>query len=135
MPRCRRASRAVRRCSACDKPESPTGRGTRDMKWVLNTYQTAQDWDVDRIVQICQAAGYVGAELLQDFNQKHGVEASATDAHVLDVKEKVQAAGLIVSSLTSCCHFHAPEETERHRNIDQVKRVIDQAALMVCDHV
>jgi sugar phosphate isomerase/epimerase len=105
------------------------------MKWVLNTYQTAQEWDVDRIVEICRTTGYAGVELLQDFKQKHGVEASAPDAYVLAVKEKVQSAGLIVSSLTSCCVFHSPDEVERRRNIDQVKRVIDQAVLMSCDHV
>ena len=43
------------------------------MKWVLNTYQTAQNWEVDRIIQVCQAAGYEGIEFLQDFQQKHGL--------------------------------------------------------------
>ena len=105
------------------------------MKWVLNTYQTAQHWSLERIVAICQATGYAGVELLQDFQQAHGLEASATDAHVLSVKETVQKAGLIVSSLTSCCSFHAPDEAERSRNLTQVKRVIDQAVLMGCDHV
>jgi sugar phosphate isomerase/epimerase len=105
------------------------------LKWVLNTYQTAQDWEVDRIIAICRETGYEGIEYLQDFNQRHGLEASATDAHVLVIKEKMDAAGLIVSSLTSCCAFHSPEESERRRNIQQVKRVIDQAALMSCDHV
>lgn len=105
------------------------------MKWVLNTYQTAQDWDVDRIVEICKATGYEGVELLQDFKQTHGVEADASDDHVRAVNDKIRSAGLIVSSLTSCCVFHSPEEAERRRNIDQVRHVIDEAALMGCDHV
>src|ERR687889_748021 len=103
------------------------------MKWVLNTYQTAQEWEVDRIAEICRATGYEGVEFLQDFNQKHGLEARASDDHVRDVKAKMQAAGLLVASLTSCCVFHSPEADERRRNVDQVKRVIDQAAMMGCD--
>lgn len=105
------------------------------MKWVLNTYQTAQDWPVERIIEVCRAAGYEGIEFLQDFKQAHGLEAAAPDEHVLAVKEQVAAAGLIVSSLTSCCVFHSPEEAERRRNVEQVRRVIDQVALMGCDHV
>jgi sugar phosphate isomerase/epimerase len=105
------------------------------VKWVLNTYQTAQDWEVERIIEICHAAGYEGIEFLQDFKQRHGLEASAPDSHVLAVKDAVRDAGLIVSSLTSCCVFHSPDEAERRRNLDQVRRVIDQAALMGCDHV
>jgi sugar phosphate isomerase/epimerase len=105
------------------------------MKWVLNTYQTGQDWEVERLIEVCKATGYEGIEFLQDFKQKHGLEADASDKHVLAVKAKMQAAGLITSSLTSCCHFHDPQEADRQRNIAQVKRVIDQAVLIGCDHV
>ena len=105
------------------------------MKWVLNTYQTAQDWEVERIIEVCRATGYEGIEYLQDFKQRHGLEAAATDEHVQAVKAQMDAAGLITSSLTSCCVFHSPDEAERRRNIEQVRRVIDQAILMGCDHV
>lgn len=105
------------------------------MKWVLNTYQTAQEWEVERIIAICQTTGYAGIEFLQDFRQKHGLEAGAPDEHVLAVKAKMQAAGLITSSLTSCCNFHSPQESDRQRNVAQVRRVVDQAVLIGCDHV
>ena len=105
------------------------------MKWVLNTYQTAQEWELDRIIEVCLATGHTGIEFLQDFKQPHGLEADAPTEHVLGVKEKMQAANLITASLTSCCHFHDPEEVDRQRNIAQVKRVIEQAVLMGCDHV
>jgi sugar phosphate isomerase/epimerase len=105
------------------------------MKWVLNTYQTAQDWELERIIEVCQATGYEGIEFLQDFGQKHGLEADAPDEHVLAVRQKMQAAGLIIASLTSCCHFHDPDEAGRRKNIAQVRRVIDEAAAIGCDHV
>jgi sugar phosphate isomerase/epimerase len=105
------------------------------MKWVLNTYQTAQDWEVDRIIAVCQAAGYEGVEFLQDFGQRHGLEADAPDEHGDNIGRAMREAGLIVGSLTSCCAFHAPEAVERERNVAQVKRVIDQAGRMGCDHV
>lgn len=104
------------------------------MKWVLNTYQTAQEWEVDRIIAVCQAAGYEGIEFLQDFGQRHGLEADASDEHAESIAQKMRAAGLIVASLTSCCVFHARDEAERKRNITQVKRVIAQAAQLAHDH-
>src|SRR5579862_758456 len=105
------------------------------MKWVLNTYQTAQDWLLEHIIDICRKTGYEGIEFLQDHGQAHGLEADAPRERLLAAKEQMQAGGLIVSSLTSCCHFHDPDEADRHRHIEQSKRVIDQAALIGCDHV
>lgn len=105
------------------------------MKWVLNTYQTAQEWEVDRIIVVCQAAGYEGVEFLQDFKQRHGLEADASDEHAQNIAQMMRAASLIVASLTSCCVFHAPGEAERKRSVAQAKRVIAQAAQMGCDHV
>jgi sugar phosphate isomerase/epimerase len=105
------------------------------MKWVLNTYQTAQDWETDRIIEVCKATGYEGIEFLQDFKQAHGLEAAASNETILAAREKMKAADLITASLTSCRYFHDPEEADRRRNIDQVKRVVDEAVLMGCDHV
>ncbi len=105
------------------------------MKWVLNTYQTAQNWEVDRIIDVCIAAGYQGIEFLQDFKQTHGLEADASREHVLGIKAKLDTAGLITGSLTSCRTFDSEHADERQRSIAQVKRVIDQAELMGADHV
>lgn len=105
------------------------------MKWVLNTYQVAQEWELERIIEVCQAAGYQGIEFLQDFKQKHGLEADASPEHVAEVKAKMEAANLLVASLTSCCYFHDAEPEKRQSNIAQVKKVIDQAVAMDCDHV
>lgn len=105
------------------------------MKWVLNTYQTAQDWELERIIEVCHAAGYEGIEFLQDFKQPHRLEADASDEHVDSVARKMRDANLIIGGLTSCCVFHSPDEADRRRNIEQVKRVIDEAVRMGCDHV
>ena len=83
------------------------------MRWVLNTYQTAQNWPVERIIEICQKTGYEGIEFLQDFKQAHQLEADAPPELLPEIKAKMEAAGLIISSLTSCCYFHDLEETER----------------------
>ncbi len=105
------------------------------MKWVLNTYRTCQDWEVSRIVEICRLTGYEGIEFLMDFNQRHGVEADAPREHVQAVARQVADAGLYISSLTSCKTFHSPDPEARRQSVDQVRRVIDHAESIGCDHV
>ncbi|HET7558405.1 MAG TPA: sugar phosphate isomerase/epimerase family protein [Limnochordia bacterium] len=105
------------------------------MKWVLNTYQTCQDWPVEKIIAVCLDAGYAGVEFLMDFKQAHGVEADASPEHVDAVAKQVKAAGLIVASLTSCVTFDSPDAAVRQSKIDQARRVIDHAARIGCDHV
>jgi sugar phosphate isomerase/epimerase len=105
------------------------------MKWILNTYQTAQKWPLDRIISMCQQTGYDGIEFLQNFEQLHGAEEEASDAEILAIKAKMDAAGLITGSLTSCRNFHSPNEAELRDNIAKAKRTIDEAALIGCDHV
>ena len=46
------------------------------MKWSLNTYQTAQNWEIDELIRQAKGAGFDGIEFLMDFGQKHGVEAN-----------------------------------------------------------
>ena len=69
------------------------------MKWVLNTYQTAQDWDVDQMIEMCRKTGYQGIEFLQDFKQKHGWEWDADKALAAAIRHKMTDAGLEIASL------------------------------------
>ncbi len=105
------------------------------MKWVLNTYQTCQDWDVPKIIEMCLATGHEGIEFLMDFKQAHGIEADASPAHVESVARQVRDAGLIVASVTSCVNFHSSDSRELKAALDQGRRVIDHAQRMGCDHV
>ena len=105
------------------------------MKWVLNTYQTCQDWELDRIIEVCTLTGYEGIELLMDFEQRHGVETGASPAYLEEVSRKVTDAGLFIASLTSAARFDWPDEQVRRRDVDRARRVIEQAQQMGCSHV
>lgn len=105
------------------------------MKWSLNTYQTAQDWDLEKTLTIAKATGYHGVELLMDFKQLHGFEWDTPEEQWQGLEDRVAESGLAISSLTSCQNFHAPETDARAESVRRVKRVIDMAAFMDCDHV
>lgn len=105
------------------------------MRWVLNTYQTAQDWDVETLCRIAQETGYEGIEFLQDFKQAHGLEADAPPEHRRQVREALRAHGLTCASLTSCMRFDMADDAGRAQAVEQVRRVIDYAPDLACTHV
>jgi sugar phosphate isomerase/epimerase len=105
------------------------------MKWVLNTYQTAQDWTVDEMIEMVRKTGYQGIEFLQDFKQKHGWEWDAEPALVASIRQKMADAGLEIASVTSCQRFDSLNEADRRTSVDRVKRVIEMAKAAGCSQV
>ena len=92
------------------------------MKWSLNTYQTAQNWELDELIRQAKAAGFDGIEFLMDFDQKHGVEANADPEWLRAVKEKIDASGLEFASVTSCASFHSLNDAERAEAMDRAAK-------------
>jgi hypothetical protein len=105
------------------------------MKWSLNTYQTAQNWELDELIRQSKAVGFDGIEFLMDFGQKHGVEANADAGWLRTVKQKVDASGLEFASVTSCASFHSLNEGERAEAMDRAGKSIRIAQDFGCRHV
>jgi len=105
------------------------------MKWALNTYIVGQNWELDELIEMAARTGYEGIEFLQDYGQKHGVEAEATAECLAEVKRKMTAAGLETASITSCMTFHTLDAAERRRNVEQAKRAIGVAERLDCPYV
>lgn len=105
------------------------------MKWSLNTYQTCQDWELSKILQIAEDTGYHAVELLMDYQQKHGFEWDTPEDRWGPLKDAVDASGVVISSLTSCQNFHSPDAADRTESLRRVKRVIEMTDFMGCDHV
>lgn len=105
------------------------------MRWVLNTYQVAQEWTLDEMLDMAKKTGFDGMEFLMDFEQKHGFEWDTPEEKWAPLKEQVGASGLETSSLTSCQTFHSLDDAERAESVRRVKRVVDMAEFMECGHV
>ncbi len=105
------------------------------MKWSLNTYQTCQEWELKRILEIAENTGYHGVELLMDYKQKHGFEWDTPKDQWEGLKSEVDASNVVISSLTSCQNFHSEDASDRQETVRRVTRVIDMAEYMDCNHV
>jgi hypothetical protein len=105
------------------------------MKWSLNTYQTAQNWEIDELIRQAKLAGFDGIEFLMDFGQQHGVESNADPAWLKTVEDKVDASGLEFASVTSCASFHSLDEGERVEAMDRASKAIRIARDFGCRHV
>lgn len=105
------------------------------MKWALNTYQTCQDWELSEILEVAERTGYHGVELLMDYQQKHGLEWDTPEDRWQLIKDRVDASGVVISSLTSCQNFHSPDADDRVASVRRVKRVINMTEFMGCNHV
>jgi len=105
------------------------------MKWTLNTYEVAQKWELDHLIEMSQKTGYPYIEFLMDFQQPHGLEWDTPRERFAEVKTKLDQAGLKFGSFTSCQRFDSPKAEERAESVRRVKRVIDMAREHGCDHV
>ena len=64
------------------------------MKWSLNTYQTCQDWELGKILEVAENTGYHAVELLMDYKQKHGFRVGHTRSAMGDnLKMKLMPVG------------------------------------------
>jgi sugar phosphate isomerase/epimerase len=98
------------------------------VNWSLNTYGTGQEVSLERLIELAKGAGYEGIEYLMDFDQPHGVEADAPPERLAEVKRQMDAAGLTISCVTSCAHFHDLDADRLAENLGKARRTIAIAA-------
>ncbi|MBI2195145.1 MAG: sugar phosphate isomerase/epimerase [Planctomycetes bacterium] len=92
------------------------------MKLGLVTYNLAKDWNVDTIIQKCQANGFEGVELRT--THRHGVEVGLTDAERRSMRQKFQDSGVSLCGLGSAFEYHAMDPAEVRRNIEGTKEYV-----------
>lgn len=96
------------------------------MKLGIVTYEIAQDWDFDTIINICSELGYEGVELRT--THAHNVEVSLSQEKRKEVRRKVEDSTLKLVGLGSAFEYHSPDEEELNKNIVGTKEYIKLAA-------
>ena len=85
------------------------------MKLGFVTYQIGKDWDVQQIIEKCQATGFEGAELRT--THAHGVEISLSAEERSTVRKQFEDAGVEIAGLGSSFDYHAVDASAVQESI------------------
>jgi len=89
------------------------------MKLGLVTYNMAKDWDIDTIIEKCEATGFEGVELRT--THAHGVELSLSADERAAVKKKFDDSKIELAGLGSTFEYHAVDQDVVRENIEGTK--------------
>jgi sugar phosphate isomerase/epimerase len=98
------------------------------MKLGLLTYNIACEWELEKIIEVCNKWGYAGVEFRSEAGHKHNVELETSKGERRIIKEKLEDAYLEASGVGTSCQFAFSEEKIRRQNIETGKRYVELAA-------
>ncbi len=96
------------------------------MKLGMVTYNMAKDWNVSKIIEVCQATGFQGVELRT--THAHGVEVSLGSAERAMIRKQFEDSGIELAGLGSAFEYHSPDPDELRRHIEGTKEYIRLAS-------
>ena len=102
------------------------------MKLSIDSYVICRDWPLDKIIEVCRAAGYAGVEFRAESEQKHGVELEATAAQRREIRRKLEDGYLEASCISTSQCMHYQDDGTLRANVDRAKRYVDLAADIDC---
>ena len=91
----------------------------------LVTYNLAQGWDLETIIERGEAHGVEAAEFRT--THAHGVEPSLTASERAAIKARCQDSGLGQISLGSTCEYHSTDAAEVDANVETTNQFVDLA--------
>ncbi len=92
------------------------------MKLGMVTYMTGAEWSVDEIISGCTAHGFEGVELRT--THAHGVEPSMSAGRRREIRAKFADSAVVLWGLGTTCEFHAVDQAEVRRNIDEAREFV-----------
>jgi sugar phosphate isomerase/epimerase len=92
------------------------------MRLGLVTYQLAQDWDLETIIQNCEAAKFGGVELRT--THAHKVEVNLSKEQREAVRKRFQNSAVQLMGLGSAFDFHTPDPDQLKQDIAAAREYI-----------
>jgi len=96
------------------------------MKLGLVTYMMAAQWDVPTMIAKCTELGYEGVELRT--THAHGVEPSLSAQERREVRARFADSGVTLWGLGTTSEYHAVEQADVERNIEETKAFVRLAS-------
>ena len=92
------------------------------MKLGMVTYNLGKDWDVETLIQHCQAAGFQGVELRTTHGHKVEVDLGAAERAA--VKKRFADSPVQLFGLGSAFDYHTPDAAKLRSDIEATKQYI-----------
>lgn len=90
------------------------------------TYNLGRNWDLDRLLEMCEKTDFRAVELRT--THRHEVEPELTGEQRREVRRRFERTPVKLICLGTACEFHSPEREEVQRNIELTNRFIELAA-------
>jgi len=88
----------------------------------LVTYNWGRDWELPRLLDICQQTGFRGVELRS--THRHGVEPSLSKAQRREVARRFADSPVVLVGLGTACEYHSPDPAQLKKNIELTKAFV-----------
>src|SRR5271157_3708529 len=111
-------------------PLAPPASQAPPFKLGLVTYELAKDWDIETIIQNCEAAGFEGVELRT--THRHGVEPSISKERRAEVGKRFGDSRVRLVSLGSTCEYQSPDPAVVRHNIVETQQFVELARDLGC---
>jgi sugar phosphate isomerase/epimerase len=105
------------------------------MKLSIDTYVICGDMELEKLIDVAKASGYVGIEFRAESGQKHGVEPETAKAQRQEIKQKMADAGMATSCISTSVRYESPDRAERQKNIERAKQFVELAADIDCGRI
>ncbi|MFW6271380.1 MAG: sugar phosphate isomerase/epimerase family protein [Bacillota bacterium] len=92
------------------------------MQLGLVTYNLARDWNLDKIIEMCEKTGFKGVELRT--THAHGVDHTLSQAERQEVKEKFDNSSVELVGMGTAFEYHSIDEDEVRENIEGTKEYV-----------
>lgn len=96
------------------------------MELGLVTYQLAQSWSIEEIIERCSKTGFTTVELRTEH--AHGVEPEMPKAQRSEVKQRFADSPVRLVGLGSTCEYHSADPQELRAQIERTKAFVELAA-------
>ena len=92
------------------------------MKLGMVTYQLGQDWDLETLIQRCEATRFQGVELRT--THAHKVEVNLSKEQREQVRKRFENSSVQLMGLGSAFDYHTPDQAKLEKDITATKEYI-----------
>lgn len=109
---------------------APQSASAPPFKLGLVTYELAKDWDIETIIENCEATGFEGVELRT--THAHGVEPTISKERRTEVRKRFEDSKVRLVSLGSTCSYQSADPAEVVKNIEETRAFCELARDLGC---